>query len=279
MHREGPPGGRARSLADPAALPYSFPVRIPERVFPSPILGMTGYAFDTFGPKHWAYLLALAFAWAGVVWVGRVGLSPEVRKRVVLVLAVVSLGQELLDDLIRASRGVWELNDDLPLHLCSLAMLVGVWALLTKGQRVFEVAYYWGLVAASQAILTPDNSRWQMGELDVFWNFLSHGLVISNVLWLVFVEGKRCEPGSWWRVFLVTNVALVPIALINLAMASNYFFICRKPGGSSPFLVGEWPWYILGFEVLALAFFWVFSLPMGWDARRRGPGPLSPAET
>ena len=103
---------------------------------------MTGYPFDAFGPKHWAYLLALAFIWAGVVWLGRVGLGSNVRKRVVLALAVVSLGQEALEDLIRVSRGVWELNDDLPLHLCSLAMLVGVWALLTKGQRVFEVAYY-----------------------------------------------------------------------------------------------------------------------------------------
>ena len=239
---------------------------------------MPGYHFDAFGPKHWTYLLVLAFVWTGGVWVGRTVLGPKGQRWAVLVLAAVSLGQELVDDLIRALRGVWELNDDLPLHLCSLAMLVGVWALLTKRQRVFEVAYYWGLAAASQAILTPDNSRWQMGELDVFWNFFSHGIVILNVLWLVFVEGMRCRPGSWWRVFLINNLALVPIAVINLAIGSNYFFICRKPGGSSPFLLGDWPWYILGFEVLALVFFWVFSLPMAWDARRVGTRQVSVAE-
>jgi uncharacterized membrane protein YwaF len=86
--------------------------------------------------------------------------------------------------------------------------------------------------------------------------------VVLNVLWLVFVEGMRCRPGSWRRVFLVTNLAVVPIAFVNLAVGSNYFFICRKPGGSSPLLVGDWPWYILGFEVLAATFFWVLSLPM-----------------
>ena len=268
----------ATSLAALPAMPYSFSVLFVRARRPSPIPRMTGYPFDTFGPEHWTYLVALAFIWTGVVWAGRVVLGPRGQRRMVLVLAVVTLGQELVDDLIRAPRGVWELNDDLPLHLCSLAMLVGVWALLTKRQRVFEVAYYWGLAAASQALITPDNSRWQLGELDVFWNFLSHGIVVLNVLWLVFVEGMRCRPGSWWRVFLITNVALIPIGIINLAIGANYFFICRKPGGSSPFLVGEWPWYILGFEVLALAFFWVFSLPMSWEARKARTRPALPAE-
>ena len=239
---------------------------------------MTGYPFEAFGPKHWAYMLALAFVWVAVVWVGRSFLGVGGRRRMVLGLAVLSLAQELLDDLLRAPRGVWELQDDLPLHLCSLAMLVGVWALLTRRQLIFELAYYWGFAAASQAILTPDNSRWQMGELDVFWNFFSHGVVILNVLWLVFVEGMRCRPGSWLRVFLITNVVLIPIAFINLAIGANYFFICRKPGGTSPFLIGEWPWYILGFEVLAFAFFWVLSLPMAGKARRTGLDPGALAE-
>jgi hypothetical integral membrane protein (TIGR02206 family) len=230
---------------------------------------MTGHPFDAYGPKHWTYLLALAVIWTGAIWAGRVWLGPRGRRRVVLVLAVVSLGQEVADDFIRAARGIWVLHDDLPLHLCSLAMLVGVWALLSRRQLVFEIAYYWGLAAASQAILTPDNSRWQQGELDVYWNFFSHGIVILNVLWLVFVQGMRCRTGSWQRVFLLTNLALVPIAFVNLAIGSNYFFVCRKPGGSSPFLVGDWPWYILGFEVLAAIFFWALSLPMAAGAGSR----------
>ena len=239
---------------------------------------MQGYPFDTFGPKHLLYLGGIAVVCIVVLLLGLRHLTPQQRRQVVVALAILSVGQELLDDLIRLSRGGWTVAEDLPLHLCSLGMLVSAWALVTKRQLVFEVAYFWGLAAASQALLTPDNSRWRQGELDVFWNFLSHGIVILNVLWLVFVEGMRCRPGSWWRVFLITNVALIPIGIINLAIGANYFFICRKPGGSSPFLVGEWPWYILGFEVLALAFFWVFSLPMAWEARKARTRPALPAE-
>ena len=113
-------------------------------------------------------------------------------------------------------------------------MLVSVWAILSRKQLVFEVAYFWVLAAATQAILTPDNSRWRLGEFDVFLNFLSHGVIMLNVLWLVCVDKMRCRPWSWLKVFLGTNLLMIPISLINLALSSNYFFICRKPGERAP---------------------------------------------
>jgi hypothetical integral membrane protein (TIGR02206 family) len=229
---------------------------------------LAGYPFDAFGTKHLLYMGALVLVWVGVTYVGMRHLDVRQRRRVVVFLAVLSLGQELLDDLIRLNAGVWSPQQALPLHLCSLAMLVSVWAILSRKQLVFEVAYYWGLAAASQAILTPDNSRWQLGEVDVFWNFLSHGVIILNVLWLVVVERMRCRPFSWLKVFLITNLMVIPIGIINVLLDANYFFISRKPGGSSPFLVGEWPWYILGFEGLALAFFLLVYGPMRWAAGR-----------
>jgi uncharacterized membrane protein YwaF len=42
--------------------------------------------------------------------------------------------------------GVWTASEDLPLHLCSLGMLLSAWAIVTKRQLVFEVAYYWVFV-------------------------------------------------------------------------------------------------------------------------------------
>lgn len=235
---------------------------------------MEGYPFDAFGPKHILYLVGSALLIISAIILGVRVMSDRQRRWMVMGLASVTLAQEALDDLIRISAGVWDPQTALPLHLCSLGMLVSVWALLSRKQLVFEVAYFWVLAAATQAILTPDNSRWRLGELDVFWNFLSHGLIVLNVLWLVFVEGMRCRRGSWLRVFLITNLVAVPVGLINVLLGSNYFFLCRKPGGVSPFLVGEWPWYILWFEALAILFFLLLYLPMRWG-RRRGVGERS----
>jgi hypothetical integral membrane protein (TIGR02206 family) len=232
---------------------------------------MQGYPFDTFGPKHLLYLGGIGVSCIVVLLLGLRHLTPQQRRQLVVALAILSVGQELLDDLIRLSRGGWTLAEDLPLHLCSLGMLVSAWALVTKRQLVFEVAYFWGFAAASQALLTPDNSRWRQGELDVFWNFFSHGIIILNVFWLVLVDRMRCRRWSWLKVFLITNLMLIPIALVNLTLDSNYFFICHKPGGDSPFLIGEWPWYLLWFEALAFLFFLLIYLPMGWLNRRRIP--------
>ncbi len=230
---------------------------------------MSNPLFHSFGVEHLLYLLGTGAVTVAILRAGLGNPDAGFRRRVALALVVYGLGQELLDDLIRFVDGIWVASEDLPLHLCSLAMLVSVYALATRGQLAFEVAYYWGLAAASQAVLTPDPTVWTR-ELHVFWNFISHGAVVLNVLWLVLVEGMRVRRRSWLTVFVITNLTMVPVALANLALDANYFFIREKPGGDSPLLMGEWPWYILGFEVVGLAFFFLLYLPM---ARAAAPRP------
>jgi hypothetical integral membrane protein (TIGR02206 family) len=208
-----------------------------------------------------------------VVYVGVLHLNSSQRRKVVLGLVIFSLGQELADDLLRVFHGVWFAQTALPLHLCSLGILVSVWALLTQKQSVFEVAYFLGFVASTQAPLTPDNTRWRRGELDVLRNFLSHGAIVLNVFWLGFVDRIRCRAWSWLKVLLITNVVTIPIALRHLALGSNCFFICWKPEGVNPFLIGEWPWYALWFEVPGLVFFVLVYLPMWWVNRRMSLRP------
>jgi len=262
-------------MRDSALGPISFPSQIGRPFLPSPRSGQdqVGYPFDTFGPEHLIYLAGLAVVWVVVLLIGTRYLDAKHRRVVAVGLVIFSLGQESVYDLLKAYHGVWTADTALPLHLCALGMLVSCWALITRRQLVFEVAYFWALAASTQALLTPDNTRWSLGELDVFWNFLSHGVVVLNVLYLVVVVGMRCRPGSWLKVFLITNLVTVPIALINLVLDANYFFICRKPGGISPFLIGDWPWYVLWFEFLGLVFFWLLYLPMGWAGRREANNP------
>ena len=45
-------------------------------------------------------------------------------------------------------------------------------------------------------------------------------------------------------------------------------YLCTKPGVASPFLVGDWPWYLLGLEVVALLLMAIASLPMIFLRRR-----------
>ena len=226
---------------------------------------VVGYTFATFGPRHLAYLAGTVLVWCAVLGLGLASRSPETRRRIVWGLALVSLGQEVLLDILALEAGVWTAEQHLPLHLCSLALVVSAWAVVTRQQLAFEAAYFWGVVAASQALLTPDATRWRQGELDAFFNFLSHGIIVLNVAWLVVVEGMRVRRGAWLRVFLLTNATAAAIGVVDWLTGWNYFFLRRKPGGDSPFLVGEWPWYLLVLEVLAVFLFILVEIP----ARRR----------
>jgi uncharacterized membrane protein YwaF len=38
-------------------------------------------------------------------------------------------------------------------------------------------------------------------------------------------------------------------------------YLSAKPEVENPFLIGEWPYYILVLEAVALLHFWVFYLP------------------
>ena len=47
----------------------------------------------------------------------------------------------------------------------------------------------------------------------------------------------------------LVNSTLGVIFPNNVLLGSNYMYLNERPIVDNPFLIGEWPWYILGFEV------------------------------
>lgn len=228
----------------------------------------SSFEFVSFGPVHNAYMLACLAVWILIPWFGGKFMSVSQRRFFALFLAALTFSQEITDDLLRANAGIWTASNDLPLHMCGFSLILSIVALYSRNQSAFELAYFWGLAGALQSILTPDPGRFPLGDLSVFWNFLSHGLIILNVLWLIFAEGMRCRKGSFLNTILITNGGLFVMGFVNQLMDANYWFICEKPGGESPFLIGDWPLYILAFEIFGLLIMALIYLPM-WAAVRR----------
>ena len=57
---------------------------------------------------------------------------------------------------------------------------------------------------------------------------------------------------------MVQQILLVFIGLSNFALDSNYMYLAEKPLVNNPMIIGEWPWYILGFEILGLLHIYIF---------------------
>ena len=99
--------------------------------------------------------------------------------------------------------------------MCGLSLFISSYALYYKSQAAFEISFFWGIVGAAQAIFTPDPSRFPYGDISIFFNFFSHGIIILNVFWLMFVDGMRCRKGALLNTFLVSNGAVFVIGFIN----------------------------------------------------------------
>ncbi|NOZ03971.1 MAG: TIGR02206 family membrane protein [FCB group bacterium] len=214
-----------------------------------------------FGPLHLKYLLGSALIWLIVPWVGVNVLSASRRRWAAWVLIILTVGLDIGDDLVRIFDGVYRITKDLPLHLCGAGVYLSAWALFRRQQSVFELAYFWGLAGATQALITPDFTG-MTSPLYAFTYFASHSLIVLNILWLVFVDGFRCRKGALLNTFLVTNGLAFVMVFVNLLLGSNYLYLCALPASDSPFLIGDWPLYLIGIEIFGFLIMGLFYLPM-----------------
>ena len=74
--------------------------------------------------------------------------------------------------------------------------------------------------------------------------------------------------GSWLKIFISSQILLPFIVFINWIFNANYMYLCTKPIVNNPFLIGEWPWYILGIELAALLHFFIVYLPFAYLYRQ-----------
>ncbi len=151
----------------------------------------------------------------------------------------------------RLFSGDWHLEDSLPLQMCGMSHLLAIAALLFQKRWAFLPLFFWGLAGGIHSFLTPEvtlgNNPWFIAEY-----YFTHASIIASPLYLIWVNGYRINRWDWLKALWWNNLTLLPIALINFALSANYMYLCVKPIASNPFVVGEWPWYILGFELAAV---------------------------
>jgi uncharacterized membrane protein YwaF len=66
------------------------------------------------------------------------------------------------------------------------------------------------------------------------------------------------------------------VAGVNRAIGSNYLFIAHKPDVATALdLLGPWPWYIAGMQIVGIILAVVLYLPFAikdWREKRAGTG-------
>ena len=218
---------------------------------------MTPYTFDLFGNDHiLSIILIIIFYVLFLCFNEKIGIKNK-SEIFPIVLSFIILSHDISEDIIRYITSYYSIEKDLPLQLCTIGIYVAVIALLKKNQIAFELIFYWGLVGASQAILTPDSDLF---ELKIFFIYSQtyHSALIFAVLWLVIKCNMRMQIEYIPRVVLITNLVVVVISVINYLLDSNYMFLRVKPNSVSPFLIGDWPVYIIMVQFFSIVIVFLF---------------------
>ena len=160
-----------------------------------------------------------------------------------------------------ATVGVHEfVREYMPLHVCGITVFAAVITLVFRRQTAYEIAYFWGLVGATNAVVTP---QLELGypQYRFFQYFIAHGGIVAAALFATWGLGMRPTGRSVWRVFVLLNVLAVVLIGVNLLLGSNYMFLCQPPVTKSPFFFLPWPWYLLFLDGMALVLFYVLFIP------------------
>jgi hypothetical integral membrane protein (TIGR02206 family) len=236
--------------------------------------------FHAFGPAHLAVIVAVPALAAVLAWLQRrFGAGSRVIRYSLAVLLLMNLTAYYAG---YALAGEPLFPAHLPLELCDVSVFVVIAVLLTLKPAIFDVAYYWALAGAGNALFTPNFTQapW------FIWvqYFISHGLIVVATLYLIWSRQARPRPGSVARAMLATNLYAVIPGMCDLVYQTNYMYLRDKPPAPTLLnLLGPWPWYIIMCEVMAFVLFYLLYLPFRRlrgstreEAQGFSPDPLAP---
>jgi len=186
----------------------------------------------------------------------------KARLRTRWVIAIILWLNEASYHLWQSYFGLWNVQEHLPLHACSILIWLSGFMLIKKNRTIYEFAYFMGIAGALQALFTPDIGVYGFPHYRFFQSFISHGLLVTGAIYMTTVEGFRPTWKSLLRVVVVMNVYMLIVLGINSIIGSNYLFVSRKPPGPSLLdALPEWPVYLLYIEGLGLIMFLLLYLP------------------
>lgn len=240
---------------------------------------MTPETLEPLTPLWWKAGGASLATIVAIVLIGR-QLEKGGRQKLGLALGLLLLAPEPIAQVSLYYRGLWNLNESLPLHLCDLTAIFSWVALIWRNQRVYECLFYWGIPGALVSLATPEftlapgvlNADGTLGdEILIFLNYyVGHGGILASACYLTFVLGMRPGPGSWWKISLLGQPLLLTVGLFNWAFGTNYIFLCEPPHVENPLIIGAWPWYVIGMNVMMIALSFLLYLPFGRKAPATG---------
>jgi len=223
--------------------------------------------FILFGTTH---LLTLAIIFAvsfGFSFFMRDKYSLESFASFEKILGFTLILNELLKPLYLIALGDYKWTNTVPLHACHISSYTAGLFLLTREQRFFDFAYFWGLGGGTMALLTPD-VEFTFPDLDFMTLFFGHGLLFFSLIYIVIVIKQKVTFGSLVNALKYSLILLPIMYVLNVLIGgepgyeANLWYLMKAPAGESLMsLFPAPPWHVFPVFPLVALIFYMLYLP------------------
>lgn len=157
-------------------------------------------------------------------------------------------------------NGIWTVEESMPFHMCRLMWIGSFILLITKSQIAFEFLLFVGMIGGIHSLLTPQLTHGSNPILLFDYFFVHGGLIVAPLL-CIFSLGMRPRNNAWYMTFFYLQIPILCVAVIDIFSGGNYMYLAVKPIVDNPFLVGDWPYYIIGLELATLMHAALVNIP------------------
>jgi hypothetical integral membrane protein (TIGR02206 family) len=224
---------------------------------------------DKTAVEHWAPEIGGQFWWNGVFFtllfvpfmiiLGK-KLSKENRDYMLYGMGIYQLGKVAIVQMSHVLSDNYILATNLPLQLCSISGILAGVVVFYRKQILLEFLYFFGIVGFIHSILTPEFTG-GTAPWNIFDYYVGHSMLFIVPIFLMMFYGFRLRENAWWTSFIYLQFIVVIVSQANaiIGNGANYMYLAQAPIADNPLVLQD-PYHILGFELAALAHFYILDV-------------------
>lgn len=201
---------------------------------------MTNNEFILFGPTHIFTLLLIFTLSIGFSLYVRTSYDEIKFSLFEKTLAYLLILNELLKPfyLNYFSPDAYNWTNTIPLHACHISSYATGLFLLTRNQKFFDFAYFWGLGGGTMALLTPDVEL-TFPDIDFITLFSGHGILFFALIYIALAIKQKITFNSYKNAIKFSLYILPIVYVVNIMVGgepgfeANLWYLMKAPAGDS----------------------------------------------
>tara|TARA_B100000902_G_scaffold384587_1_gene424926 strand:- start:1128 stop:1592 length:465 start_codon:yes stop_codon:yes gene_type:complete len=143
---------------------------------------------------------------------------------------------------------------------------LSIYFFITKKLWAFEMLLFIGMPGGIHSLLTPEltHGNTLIQKIDFF---IGHGGLILSPFFGLYIFNMWPRKHAWIKSFFKLQFLVLIVSLANYTLNSNYMYLAHPPIANNPLIpsdksfFGQWPYYILIFELAVLIHAFLINLP------------------